>query len=965
MANADIEYAFNMNDTEKSSAGSYQILVNGRYSNRFSYDINKTRADPKYYGYYRDIDYLTGRFNVRLYKQLQARLNFRDYMSNLNLDDSKSTANREKFIKSGLTLPISTRGYVSMDYEHFEKKDHLAPANYDFNENTVIFNSGLTFNTLNLRAGVERGIYTNNLPGKGTLNRERYRANIIYRPTPRQYYSFSSNIGNYKYSVSNERSKSAGVKGNWKISENLTIDLNYWKYNFGLGKSRERDNVYSSVHYVSKRNHTIILRTYYSQYRDRRDKSVFLTYSIPIRVPTGKIKSVGILTGKIVDMEKEENPPLRDVIVLLNGISAITNSRGEFVFSSLKPGTYFLRIDEKSIGLERVPTVKMPLEITITGGQKVNHEIGIISSGRIFGNVSLYSYVKKADANPDSTEFSLNTIQGLSGGKLDISGGLDNVLLELSSGKEILRALSGSNGEFSFDNLWPGTWSLKIYDDAIPMHHVIEKSTRQIVLKPGGSNEIAVKVMPKQRQIKFLDMGPVKSETVGTGTIPIAAAVRPNSDADRPNAGTVRPEKTVKAPITSGVLPFTVQISSLKILQNALDEVELYRNRGYNAFYHLASVPGKGEWYRVYAGRYLNRQDAVGSAQNLIKSGYVSDPWVKELDFEPEVSQIPGSVPEVVEEAVLRPSGAADYDLPFTIQVASFKDQEYAVKEVMMYRVRGYNAFYHLASVPGKGEWYRVYAGRYLNRQDAVIAAQIMTEKGLARDPWVKNIQIPVELPFVPEKILESFEEPVSHINQNIKEQLPFTLQVASYQSQERAMNEVVMYLNRGYDASVAKTTIPGKGVWYRVYAGGFSTKKDAETIARTFIEQGFVDDPWIRETGELPEDDTDATERAVADSIVLDSPETGLYFTIQVASYRLPENAQNDVRLYDDRGYDSFQLLSSVPGIGDWYRVYVGRFNTEDEAQKVSSTLIENGYVDNPWIQRIEVPLKTFGNDN
>ncbi|MFC1490227.1 SPOR domain-containing protein [Candidatus Latescibacterota bacterium] len=972
LLNAEIEYAYNMNDTKKSSDSSYQVILNGRYGNRLSYDLNKTHADPQYYGYYKDIDYITGRVNLRLYKQIQARVNFRDYASNLDLDESKSTANRENFIKTGLTIPFSTSASVSVDYEHFVKKDILAPANYDFTEDTIILNSGIVFKSLNLRTGIEKGIYNNHLPGKGKLDRERYRANIIFRPTTTSYYSFSSNIGNYKYSVSNERSKSAGIKGNWKITENLTVDLNYWKYNFGLGKNRERDNIYSTIDYVSKRNHTISLRTYYSQYRTRRDRSVFLSYSIPLSVPTGKIKSVGILTGTIIDLEKEGNPPMPDVIVLLNGISAITNRRGEFVFSSLKPGKYFLRIDEKSIGLERIPTLKTPLEVSITGGRKVNHEIGIISSGKISGNVMLYAYGTKSETNPDSTEFSLNTIQGLSGGELGVAGGMENVLLELSNDTEIIRVLSEPSGSFSFNNLRPGIWSLKIYDDAIPMHHIIENSTRQIVLEPGGSNDIEVNVIPKQRQIKFLDQGSVTAVTVEAGSIPEASgAVRSKSDVVRPNVESVIPiaEKvspvveTVEPLLPAGERPFTVQVLSSKLLQNALDTAELYRNRGYPAFYNLATVSGMGDWYRVYTGLYPTREDADGAAQNLISSGYISNPWVKEVDFEPDNSQITDSPVENVEETVLTPPGDTDADLQFTIQVSSHRDQESAMADVTAYRARGYNAFMEQASIDDIGTWYRVYAGRYRNRQEAVLAAEIISEKGLMKDPWVKNIQTPVEITSVPESILESVEEPVSEIDQQVEEQLPFTLQVASYQSQESAMNEVVMYLNRGYDASIRKTDVPGKGEWYRVYAGSFSTKKEAEDMARIFISEGYVSDPWIRDVGELPDEYTDGAELEIQESSASAGTETGFYYAIQVASYRDPENALNEVGLYDSRGYNSFRLLSSVPGVGDWYRVYVGRFNTQEEAQRISSILVRSGYVESPWIQRIELPINSSGN--
>ncbi len=747
--NADVEYAYNLNDTENSTGSSYQVLLNGRYGSRLSYDLNKTHADPTYFGYYKDIDYTTGRVTVRVYDQIQARVNFRNYASNLDLDNTKSTANRENLIKSGLTVPFSTVGYISADYEYFEKADKLTPSNYDFTEKTVILNGGLSYKALNVRTGIERGIYDNKLPSKGNLNRERYRANIIFRPTSTSYYSFSSNIGNYKYSASNDRSKSAGIKGNWKLSDNLTVDLNYWKYNFGMGKDRVRDNVYATIDYTTKHNHTVSLRAYYSQYRSRRDRSVYLTYSIPINVPTSRIKSVGVLSGTVTDLEKEGNPPIPDVIVILNGASAITNRRGEFVFPSLNPGKYFLRLDDKSIGLSRVPNVKTPLEINIVGGQKITRDIGIITSGSIYGNVILYEYGKQA-VNPDSTDFSMGTIQGLSEGELRVAGGVENVLLELSSGDQIIKVLSGNDGSFSFKNIRPGSWSLRVYDDAIPPYHRIDRSARLIELEPGDDQEINVKIEPMQRRIQFIDQGPVEAVTVESGTIPSAAALKPLSKKAQPSPP---PAKRAPAPseqVTSAAdttrIPvtgqFTVQVSSHRDQQSALDDVMAFRSRGYRAYMEEASLEGIGDWYRVFAGRYINRQEAVIAAQVIAERGLASDPWVKVIG-QTRPAQASQQILKTEQQLPDRqPSG-----LYYSIQVASYKVPENARNEVSLYESRGYDAFSILSNVPGVGDWYRVYVGRFATETEAQQVSRTMVERGFVENPWVQQIELPTESP--------------------------------------------------------------------------------------------------------------------------------------------------------------------------------------------------------------------------
>jgi len=61
----------------------------------------------------------------------------------------------------------------------------------------------------------------------------------------------------------------------------------------------------------------------------------------------------------------------------------------------------------------------------------------------------------------------------------------------------------------------------------------------------------------------------------------------------------------------------------------------------------------------------------------------------------------------------------------------------------------------------------------------------------------------------------------------------PYTLRIASFRTQERALKKIqeVKYLN--YPVYIVKSNIPGKGIWYRVLIGKFKTQKEALEVRR------------------------------------------------------------------------------------------------------------------------------------
>lgn len=59
-----------------------------------------------------------------------------------------------------------------------------------------------------------------------------------------------------------------------------------------------------------------------------------------------------------------------------------------------------------------------------------------------------------------------------------------------------------------------------------------------------------------------------------------------------------------------------------------------------------------------------------------------------------------------------------------------------------------------------------------------------------------------------------------------------WTVQISAYPNEEEALSKQKMYKTKGVQAYIVKAAIPGKGVWYRLRVGQFSTKQGAQQYA-------------------------------------------------------------------------------------------------------------------------------------
>jgi cell division septation protein DedD len=82
-----------------------------------------------------------------------------------------------------------------------------------------------------------------------------------------------------------------------------------------------------------------------------------------------------------------------------------------------------------------------------------------------------------------------------------------------------------------------------------------------------------------------------------------------------PAAKLATEKKAVPTPVSQGEYPYSIYLSSLKTLDQAKRAISVYAGKGIQAYWVKVHFKEKGEWYRIYAGYFKDRQEADGFAQ--------------------------------------------------------------------------------------------------------------------------------------------------------------------------------------------------------------------------------------------------------------------------------------------------------------------------------------------------------------
>ncbi|MGB3996813.1 MAG: hypothetical protein WBK71_09205 [Acetomicrobium sp.] len=479
------------------------------------YYFSKTHAEPDFYGYYNDSDYMSSSFNFPLSSRMRGYVSYSGYETNLDKRlDKGDTSTKETLFQTGINYSLSQGWYARFAYDNFSRKDRIYPSKYDIKEEAYRLSVGRSAGNFNYRVEARYADQYDRIRGI-SASPWNYSFYASYMPSDELFLTFYGGFGD-NAAIRGSRLLSdqdnLGFSFRWLATEQLTLIGWYTKYNFD-SKRPESDQYSFELKYMmpDESYWTFKIRRYDWEYSEYVETDYLISYSIPIGIPVGKKKSLGMLIGRVWRSQEEGKAPLTNAVVTLNGSKVATDASGRFTFAA-PPGEYLLDVSRASIGLGNTAAEKLPMKVSVEAGETANVELTIVEAAVLRGQVVLG--VDESAYGPNHNELVVVGEPNNNGtnGSAEVSKVFRGILVELSRDDEVIRTMSDDEGKFTFMELRPGTWKFKVYDYNIPAYHYIQNPEMDITLLPGEKKDITVKVVPKKREIKILEEGVISSK---------------------------------------------------------------------------------------------------------------------------------------------------------------------------------------------------------------------------------------------------------------------------------------------------------------------------------------------------------------------------------------------------------------------------------------------------------------------
>jgi outer membrane protein OmpA-like peptidoglycan-associated protein len=490
-SNIDLEFA--------SGEKGYAYLMNAYgYHRKISYSAQILHADPDYPGYHRDRDSILANVAIPIIDKFGINAGFHKEKYNLDMNQDLYSAYFEIDYRAGLDVHLLKSNTISLNYIKRSLKDRFSESKLNYDETTYRLEVEQQFKKMSLNAATEMGQSMDNLTGRSSRV-EIYELYAHWMPTIRQSYSGYVNYRkNVNYAEEKYDNVIAGIDGSLRLGNKNYIKLS----------ARTREYIYKDHDYrVSNldlglaqslwNDHKIIARGRWTSSKNQNTISAMVEYIVPLKLPVGRKKDIGVVKGHIYNEESKE--PVANVILILDKKTAVTDKNGNFVFPSPKVGNHQLYVNQSSLAAGLTVIQPTPIDAVVKSDKECIFEIGISRSSTVSGRVVTYDFedaIKNGYLNGSQKNV-----------KIVESSGSPNIFLEIINDKVSMNQVTDRDGIFCFDGLHPGRWTLKINDKDLPDNHYLEKNSFEFNLKPGEKSEILVKILPKIRQIRILEEG--------------------------------------------------------------------------------------------------------------------------------------------------------------------------------------------------------------------------------------------------------------------------------------------------------------------------------------------------------------------------------------------------------------------------------------------------------------------------
>jgi len=473
----------------------------------FRYHLTLLHAEPEYLGYYRDQEFAFFGFDYPLDDSWSLNGTYRFQRDNLDVDPERAApAERQGIL--GVDYRWSPQTRVGIDYHRREKHDRRPEPTFDAENDALGVTINRRLGKLNLVGVARRG------ETKDNLNRERfdtalYLATAHWQATPRQTYNAYLLYDDNAHTLERQSvQKTLGFGAHYRLSAASTLNLNI------QGDLDAEHSPYTLnalfEHRWSNGHQTSLAARHSTGDEDRT--ALMMTYTVPFGLPVSRKRNVEPLRGRVLDAETGTG--LKDVVLNLGGLIAVSDSEGRFSFPSVKTGSHHLSLDRPGDSFDKVPVERLPKAIEIRQGDDNRTEVLLVRGATLSGQIWVYelpnsvlpsqTFIKVAtgerpEDNPDHRQRSLKRARGLA-----------DRLVTFSNGEQTIKRLTDRDGRFRIAGVPPGRWTVTMDETNLPVNMIPEERQLILTLAPGEEAHIEFKVIPAIRTIKMLDPLPQK-----------------------------------------------------------------------------------------------------------------------------------------------------------------------------------------------------------------------------------------------------------------------------------------------------------------------------------------------------------------------------------------------------------------------------------------------------------------------
>ncbi|HXX64041.1 MAG TPA: hypothetical protein VEO56_09600, partial [Bacteroidota bacterium] len=576
----DIDLEYGRSTLDGIGDGAFAARVRGS-EQWVSYDARFVHASPNFGGYYRDVDFKTASLEARPMGTLRLEAYARDEKRNLLQDTSQQVAPRDKYYQVGFAYGE----LLGLFYTEDDEADELPVPKYDRREHFVQLRSGYALPFGSVFASIDLGssrevVFANEGPYR------RFQLSTNVSPEAHQRYGFSVEYLRQEDLYGGGEMQS--WSGNLSAACALAPHAQFIASLYGTRTVSPMLQTYSladlTFEYELPFKHTLTLRgrqSLFAPAADGRDVAWLVEYAIPLSVPVSRLSSSGAIRGKVID--GLSRAPLKDVVISAGGATAVSDDEGEFFFPALRPDVYPLECDLGSKYMDRVVQEQMPMSVTVRPGEESHPLITVLRSASVSGRVAFYDFPETAIEDTSLQERANPPVQ----------------VVELAGSSETLRRLTDGRGRFSFDNIRPGQWTVRLLSGELPAYHFVEQDSFAVSLAQGDKYAAQFRVLPRKRKIQILQEGTV-------APVPKKSQPTPSPVKPKQTGVLIRPSQT-----GSG---YVIQTSSWRTQRKAdLVSRELASRTG------LAAVVGgsRQTWFCVWLGQFSSIREARSACKRF------------------------------------------------------------------------------------------------------------------------------------------------------------------------------------------------------------------------------------------------------------------------------------------------------------------------------------------------------------